>query len=511
MESRKLTDHRQHDDPLAGLLKRTLASQPATHADCPEPEILAAYFDRALAAESAGWEQHFSTCTRCQEQLAVLARVASDSGRGTRDSVLDASDASRRFPSSFWKLRWLAPAAAALAAVTVWFVLTAPDRRQVLHSGDTSTIAENRNAPLPASKEPSRADAPAEALTAKVGNEGESIREGKAGLRAQPQVTAARPDAIGALAAAAKNDKDAALTLGRTEAGAKSADDEKFAFGARRRAAAQVPGVAELPAAADKFEVQPMAPAEPAKREPAPLLDNKAASELALEADKQKAKEEEKRTVDQVGALAAAKPAPPPPAPPPSVKNEVASAPAPARRARVNEGQGITAARDEATKEKKADAPTAPPPATGALAPMPSGLAAESANQALAMRVRSFESPRGFFSVPVADSQVLWRFGPAGSIERSTNAGATWLRQSSGITADLLAGAAPSASACWAVGRAGIILRTTDGGNTWLQLGSPSSLDLVAIEARDAATATVTTAEGKRYATSDAGRTWKSQ
>lgn len=509
-----MTDHRQHDDPLAGLLKRTLASQPATHADCPEPEILAAYFDRALApmtsglaAESAGWEEHFSACTRCQEQLAVLARLAKDSGLGTRDAVLDARDAGRRFPSSFWKLRWLAPAAAALAAVTVWVVLTAPDRQQVLHSGDTSTIAQNRQTPPPASKEPSRADAlPAETASAKTVGEDVKNREGKAGLRSQPDDAAARRDAIGALAATAKSDKDAALTTGRTEAG------EKFAFEPRPDTSARPQSVAELPkqpAAGRYFKVQPMTPAEPAKRAPASQLDTKAASEVALEA-KHKAKEEEKRNTDQVAALAAAKPAPPPTAPPTSSKNEVAAAPTPARRARINEGQGITVTRDEATKAKKSDAPTAPPPAPGALAPMPPGPAAESANQALAMRVRSFESPRGFFSVPVADSQVLWRFGPAGAIERSADAGATWQRQSSGITADLLAGAAPSGAICWAVGRAGMILRTTDGGNTWQQLGSPSSLDLVAIEARDAATATVTTSEGKRYGTSDAGRTWRS-
>lgn len=502
-----MTDHRQHDDPLAGLLKRTLASQPATHADCPEPEILAAYFDRALApmpsglaaAESAGWEEHFSACTRCQEQLAVLARVASGPAPAAAQPHPRPDAIGARGFASFWKLRWLAPAAAALAAVTVWFVLTAPDRRQVLNSGDTSTIAQNRQAPPPASTEPSRADAPAEALTAKVGNENESNREGKAGLRSQPEHAAARPDAIGALAAAAKNDKDAALALGRTQAG------EKFTYDSRRDTPAQPQRVAELPTQprADRLEVQPMAPAEPAKREPSPLLDNKAASELAREADKQKAKEEEKRTADQVAALAAAKPAPPPTAPPTSAKNEVAVAAAPARRARINEGQGITVTRDEATKEKKADAPTAPPPATGALA-------AESANQSLAMRVRPQDAARSFFSVPVADSQVLWRFGPAGSIERSTDAGATWQRQSSGIAADLLAGSAPSETTCWAVGLTGMILRTTDGGSTWQQLGSPSSLDLVAIEARDATTATVTTAEGKRYSTADAGRTWRS-
>ncbi|MGH9861589.1 MAG: YCF48-related protein [Candidatus Acidiferrales bacterium] len=501
-----MTDHRQHDDPLAGLLKRTLASQASTHADCPQPEILAAYFERSLAAaESAGWEQHFSACTRCQEQLAVLARVASalapaaSAPSAAQPHPRPDATGARGF-ASFWNLRWLAPAAAALAAVTVWVVLTAPDRRQELHSGDASTIAQNRQAPPPASGE-SRADAPAEQLGAKPADEDLQNREGKAGLRSQPEDAAARPDPIGSRAAAAKNDKDVAANVGRTEAGAKSA------YQSRRVTAAQPPNAAELPkqpGADHFFNVRPMAPAEPAKREPAPLLDTKAASEFALEADKQKAKQEQARAADQVAALAAAKPAPPPTAPPPSAQDKIASAPAPARRARINEGQGIAVTRDDATQAKKADAPAASQPAQGALA-------AESSKQALEMRIHPPPAPRGFFSVPVTDSQVLWRFGPAGSIERSTDSGATWLRQSGGVAIDLLAGSAPAASVCWAAGRAGVILRTTDRGSTWVQLGSPSSLDLVAIEARDAASAVVTTSEGKRYATSDAGRTWKSQ
>lgn len=494
-----MTDHRQHDDPLAGLLKRTLASQASTHADCPQPEILAAYFDRSLAAaDSAGWEQHFSACTRCQEQLAVLARVAS--ALAPAASAPSAAQPHPRGFASFWNLRWLAPAAAALAAVTVWVVLRAPDQ-SLPQPGDTSTIAENRQA-SPASAEPTPADAPpAETLAAKIVDETDKNREEKASLRSHPEDPAARPDAIGARAAAAKDDKDVAATLGRTEAGAKSADDEKFAFGARRRAPAQLPSASELPKqpAADHFyKVQPMAPAEPAKREPASLLDTKAAAEVAAEAERQKAKEEEKRAVDQVAALAAAKPAPPPPVPAPTAQDKLATAPA--RRARINEGQGIAVTRDDATNAKKADAPQ----------PAPGALAAESANQALEMRMHPQQAARGFFSVPVADSQLLWRFGPAGSIERSTTAGATWLRQPSGVAVDLLAGSAPSASVCWAVGRAGVILRTTDSGSTWAQLGSPSSLDLVAVEARDATTAIVTTSEGKRYATSDAGRTWRS-
>jgi hypothetical protein len=115
-----------------------------------------------------------------------------------------------------------------------------------------------------------------------------------------------------------------------------------------------------------------------------------------------------------------------------------------------------------------------------------------------------------FRAANVAGSKVVWRLGPAGSIERSADSGATWQRQTSGVSADLLAGSAPSPTVCWAVGRGGVVLRTTDG-STWSSLGSPTSQDLTAVEAVDADRATVTTADGKRYATTDGGRTWRSQ
>jgi len=126
-----------------------------------------------------------------------------------------------------------------------------------------------------------------------------------------------------------------------------------------------------------------------------------------------------------------------------------------------------------------------------------------------ALRHRANESAAPFATVSVAKTQILWRVGPAGSIERSDDAGGAWQSQASGVASDLLAGSAPSTSVCWVVGRGGVVLRTTDG-KTWAQMGSPSSQDLIAVEARDAEQATVTTSDGKRYATSDGGRTWRS-
>jgi hypothetical protein len=106
---------------------------------------------------------------------------------------------------------------------------------------------------------------------------------------------------------------------------------------------------------------------------------------------------------------------------------------------------------------------------------------------------------------------VLWRVGLGGRIERSLDEGRTWLEQSSGVTSDLLAGAAPSDRVAWIAGRAGVILRTTDG-ERWRRVASPdASADWTSIEASDALHATVTSSDRRRFATEDGGQTWKQQ
>jgi hypothetical protein len=113
--------------------------------------------------------------------------------------------------------------------------------------------------------------------------------------------------------------------------------------------------------------------------------------------------------------------------------------------------------------------------------------------------------------------RVLWRLGSGGRLERSTDQGQTWQAQSSGVTADLLAGAAPSERVAWVVGRNGIILRTEDGEH-WQRAALPSATqpaisgnpapDWTGIEARDALHATIISRDLRRYATEDGGRTW---
>jgi len=113
-------------------------------------------------------------------------------------------------------------------------------------------------------------------------------------------------------------------------------------------------------------------------------------------------------------------------------------------------------------------------------------------------------------TVTSPDGTVLWRFGTGGRLSRSVDAGATWQAQPSGVTADLLAGSAPSPEVCWLVGASGTVLLTRDG-QRWERRPFPGAADLIAITAFDARSAAVTTRDGRRYDTSDGGQTWSPQ
>jgi hypothetical protein len=121
---------------------------------------------------------------------------------------------------------------------------------------------------------------------------------------------------------------------------------------------------------------------------------------------------------------------------------------------------------------------------------------------ALAMKMAATPSP-----IVSPDVNTQWRIVPNGGVERSTDRGATWQQQSTGVTVTLSAGVAPSSKVCWLVGPAGIVVRSTDGG-TWQRVAFPEAIDLASIRATDDMHAVVTAADGRTFTTADGGRTW---
>lgn len=194
-----------------------------------------------------------------------------------------------------------------------------------------------------------------------------------------------------------------------------------------------------------------------------------------------------------------------------------AAAPAEAERdKRVPETPAQMLAARIASEEKAAskEAPAAAPPAqvaaTGAARMAAAEDAAAPAAPVLvaakpAPMARKLERAAATVSAPGGD--VRWRFGASGHLARSSDAGRTWHDQDSGVSTDLLAGAAPSPAACWIVGAAGTVLLTTDG-ERWERRQFPLAVELTAVEASSAREAIITTRDGQRFETLDGGLTW---
>jgi hypothetical protein len=105
------------DQSITGLIRRGLSSAGGTGAagECPEPEVLAAYYDRALEPEEAARaEAHFSDCASCRAQLAALVRS-------------DVPERKARGFAWLWGWRLLVPAAAlGVGVLAVWIAVRTP-------------------------------------------------------------------------------------------------------------------------------------------------------------------------------------------------------------------------------------------------------------------------------------------------------------------------------------------------------------------------------------------------
>src|SRR5580698_2360731 len=77
------------DKHLDAMIRTTLASGlDASGASCPEPDLLAAFVENALAPEErAQWSAHIAGCAVCQRQLAALARAGAVGASATAPAL----------------------------------------------------------------------------------------------------------------------------------------------------------------------------------------------------------------------------------------------------------------------------------------------------------------------------------------------------------------------------------------------------------------------------------------
>jgi hypothetical protein len=460
--------------------------------ECPDAEMIAAYHERALQPdEIAQWESHFAECSRCRKILLVLAasvdaplaekevahlgqRVRTLLGaRGESVAVAAAHPPRAASPRTAeparpnrldWRVRWLAPAFGVAAALAVWFAMRPPWRTTDQNPSGTlvAQVAKNeppQNAELKDSERFSKVapqkKSEADALTRKD----EAVSRVPSTNPAPESLLrnrAAGSNAIGGIAPSSSLTADALQNL------RKEKNESKGGF-------AGTPGPPS----------PRVAPSTPA---PAPP---QAQAQLA----------EPRRSVTEVPGSAA--------------QTVVVTGEAAEVTTRPSAKPAAPAGDKQAVVEQ---AETARETGARAAANLP---VAGRDFKALSKLDSTAESAA---LIRTTSGSTSWRVGKGGRIERSADAGRTWILQASPLQEDWLAGTATSDTICWIVGRNGAIARTTDGERWEKIVPPPLAADLsgklpdwITITTAGAQIATITASDQRRYATQDGGKSWRVQ
>lgn len=107
------------------------------------------------------------------------------------------------------------------------------------------------------------------------------------------------------------------------------------------------------------------------------------------------------------------------------------------------------------------------------------------------------------------DANTGWTVGANGTILKTTDGGASWQRQASGIDVGIRAVRFTDANNGWAQGEYGALLHTTDGGASWSVGKLPGSAMAPSLQVFDAKTLSVKDSSGYVYSSDDAGQTWR--
>ncbi len=117
-----MASEKKSPDAFEATLKRELQKPSLSNAaECPAPDVLAAYYDRALSqAERARVDSHLTSCARCLSMTASIARADdTDHSRVPRDNA----------GWFFWVTRLLTPVAAVGVVVAIAFSIRTHQQR----------------------------------------------------------------------------------------------------------------------------------------------------------------------------------------------------------------------------------------------------------------------------------------------------------------------------------------------------------------------------------------------
>jgi hypothetical protein len=480
---------REEDKAMAGLLRRSLAQDAGAGSgagageDCPQPEILAAYFDHALdAQESARYDLHFSRCSACREQLAAMARAGD----------APAAEYAEKKNASGWDWlmgpRWLMPAVAMLLALLVVAGMARRMRKPALPAAE---IAMARPEALPTPETGPASDMMSRALNAPARAVGPAATsENLMKRRATPH------QHDGAGAPVEPGESNLTRPLGATSAARVLPRVSHAETAARRDASSSVGAASAKPATGQAPIVQQQA--RMAQQQSPAIVQgalrgrsaNAPAAEPVTSADATAHATDDVQALDTTAA----------PAKPPLKKGDAGSV------------QSDTSPAVPADEAEESSAPKTKLPATAAPSRSVSAmnLSASKMTEAAALaKLQEAQVSSNLMNLQIhaPDPKILWMVASPGLIEKSEDGGTTWKPEYVETRALILAGAAPTAKICWVVGVSGTILRTTNGAH-WKTIHPPVEADFVRVEAADALAATVTTMDGRKFATSDGGKSW---
>jgi hypothetical protein len=508
-----------NENAMDGLLRRSLARDSTARGDCPDAELLAAYFDQALGADEAvGYELHFSTCPRCREQLAAMARATTEqitqpdhslepvfaSAGSSRAVVLDSARAADhakpvpvsvgpsesksaplKSPGAKWlDIRWLIPVVAVLILATVSAIHFASRTKNL---GLNNQVAISKPSVPPQDQGANETDkklessesqktAPLEAKQAPP-----PIAKTKSAPRSAPAPSAPpahAPAQPAASAGAAVSGGDGGTGGGIPSYRGRSGGT---VYGGRA-------GV-----------VRPSIPGA-AKTTTGSHFSSGARGNVSSAPARQVESNSAQRVVPDENSTASQNSA--------ADQNAAQSAPA-APAPELNASLPPIIVATSSADAVKSPAPA--PPAGAATKSQAFGLNGRNLHTSTAGKSAAKAKPaqEGYTEtvIPTSDSDLFYRIAGGGFVEISEDGGATWQRQLLNPSAEFTAGSAPEPRICWLVGRSGIVFLTEDG-KSWRKLPSPTSEDLVVVLAKSASNATVTANDNQRWSTDDAGKNW---
>lgn len=435
---------RDQNEAVAGLLRQSLARDAAA-SNCPEPEMLAAYFEHSLdEGEASQFDRHLSTCSRCRQQLASMARAEIPNVKS----------------KTFWLLDWrlLSAAVAAMVILTVWFVRR-PERLE--------PVAQNQDVAAPAvAREADKAATPS----------------GPTGT-----VKQTHPNLMGGATASSPRSSAAERMENK-----KVPKDALAGFGSGQSLAKQAPKAAQVQTqSGDTATAAGSGGGIGGGNTGRPSATARHAGSV----------QQQQQQIPAASQMVLVEPATPPQAP---AQPQASPTRSKAANKSVNAPAAPVTAQSETVQVTSGAQPAAARNSKEGSQPEAGVYLANRDDASLQMlEERSLDK---VIDTPVPS--VKWRITAAGFVERSEDGGKTWTGQEPDPQAHLIAGSAPTDKVCWLVGKEGIVLVTKDATN-WKKVPPPVEGDITSVSAESAASATVTTSDGRRFATKNEGKKWK--